>query len=341
MALKTSVHFCYPENSSFRSWERETLPNLKREFFEFEVDQKFSWADSPDDASIIVLLESNTFKSRDHIRNLENEPLLNRFPDRVFTYNYEDHPPGFIDGVYAQMPHSRFEPSRHRCTNIIFQHNQLIYDLRDRDSTQKSPSLLFSFRGALSHPIRREMIDVCKRDDRPHALTIINSWYNHSDEEKDTFVQELLNTKFILCPRGLAPYSNRMGEAMAAGRVPIIIADDFEEFSGVDMAQFSLKLKEAEIKRLPDLMIEYESRAKDMGLIARQIWTAKFGRGKRIINLLDQLVDLRDKRQVTVDMDYYRSRWNSSAFRKANGWTLPQRIARKIKRMRDRLTPNE
>lgn len=338
MTLVTSVHFCYPQNSSFRPWESETLSNIKKEFFEYGIDREFSWCDSPDESTIIVLLESNTFKSFDHIRNVETEPLLNQFPDKVFTYNYEDHPPGFIDGVYAQMPHSRFDHNRHRSINIIYQHNALIYDLTDADAQWGLPSLLFSFRGSFSHSIRQAMFKACEQVDRPHSLKIIDKWYNHNEEEKSGFVQELLDSKFVLCPRGLAPYTNRVGEAMATGRVPIIMADDFQAFSGMDMDGFSLRLKEAEVERLPELMAEFESRAEEMGRIGRQVWNEKCGRGKRLLNLLHQIVDLRSRREAGIDMDYYRARWHSREFHRANGWTPSQRMGHKVKQVLNRIT---
>ncbi len=330
MHAVNSVHFCYPRNSSFKSWEHETLANVKKEFFAYGIDREYAWCDSPEEATIIVWLESNTFKFSDHIRNVETEPLLNRFPEKVFCYNYDDHPAGFIDGVYAQMPHSRFDRGQHRCINLMFQHNELIYDLTDAD-TQRSPSLLCSFRGSFSHPIRPAMFKVCEGMASPHALQIVDKWYNHSEQEKSDFVQELLDSKFVLCPRGLAPYSNRTGEAMAAGRVPIIIADDSQNFSGIEMERYALWLKEAEIARLPELMLQNESRAGEMGRIARQVWNEKLGRGKRLLNLLNLIMELKENRTAVVDMDYYRARWHSHEFHRAHGWTLRQRLERKVK----------
>lgn len=327
-----SVHFCYPENSDFQSWEHDTLPRIKEEFYGCEVDRYYQWSDSPERADLIILLESNLFKTRKHVANIEKEPLLNRFPDRVFTYNYEDHPAGLIDGVYAQMPASRFDPRRHRSIPILFQHNELIYGFTDDEVKGHPPELLFSFRGSISHPIRRRMFAACERLGQAHSLKIIDRWYDHSADEKESFVYEILNSKFVLAPRGLAPYTNRVTEAMAAGRVPIILADDFQEFDDVAMEQCTIRIRESEVENLGGVMARYESQAQEMGRRGREIWQDKFSERKRLLNLLDQVVKLRELRDTTIDMNYYRRRWYSREFQRANGWTFGQRFVNKLKR---------
>lgn len=58
------------------------------------------------------------------------------------------------------------------------------------------------------------------------------------------YVQEVRQSVFCLCPRGFAPWSQRLYDSIMLGCIPIIIADDivlpFEDI--IDYRQFSVKV---------------------------------------------------------------------------------------------------
>ena len=41
------------------------------------------------------------------------------------------------------------------------------------------------------------------------------------------YVREILESYFVLCPRGFSPSTYRMYEVMALGRCPVVIADEW------------------------------------------------------------------------------------------------------------------
>lgn len=59
----------------------------------------------------------------------------------------------------------------------------------------------------------------------------------------------MLDSIFCMAPEGLHPNSNRPFEAMMAGCIPVIIADQFElPFENfLDWRAFSIKLPEAQV----------------------------------------------------------------------------------------------
>ena len=73
----------------------------------------------------------------------------------------------------------------------------------------------------------------------------------------DRYVEEVLSSKFCLCPRGFAPWSRRLFDAVQLGCIPVIIADGielpYEEF--LDYTSFSVKIAEVEVSNLKQILL--------------------------------------------------------------------------------------
>jgi probable glucuronoxylan glucuronosyltransferase IRX7 len=71
------------------------------------------------------------------------------------------------------------------------------------------------------------------------------------------YVEEVLSSKFCLCPRGFAPWSRRLFDAVQLGCIPVIIADGielpYEEF--LDYTSFSVKIAEVEVSKLKQILL--------------------------------------------------------------------------------------
>jgi hypothetical protein len=59
---------------------------------------------------------------------------------------------------------------------------------------------------------------------------------------------------------------------MRAGRVPVIISDEWLPPSRIDWNSFSVRVPEQDVHRLPSLLREYEAQAQAMGELARHVW---------------------------------------------------------------------
>ncbi len=81
-------------------------------------------------------------------------------------------------------------------------------------------------------------------------------------EVASEYVQLLTNTKFAFVPRGDNPYSFRLFEAICAGAVPIVLADDwvlpFSEPGGANYSSFLIRVPEAEWASLPGVLAQYD-----------------------------------------------------------------------------------
>ena len=64
--------------------------------------------------------------------------------------------------------------------------------------------------------------------------------------DKKKYAKEILDSKFLLCPRGITPWTRRVFDGLYGGAVPVLVSDHvelpFEAF--IDWAAFSVKVSE-------------------------------------------------------------------------------------------------
>jgi hypothetical protein len=63
---------------------------------------------------------------------------------------------------------------------------------------------------------------------------------------------------------------------MRAGRVPVIISDEWVEPLSIDWESFSVRVRENEIPEIPSILREMEPRSEQMGTEARKVWEDNF-----------------------------------------------------------------
>ena len=74
--------------------------------------------------------------------------------------------------------------------------------------------------------------------------------FKMGEGKSDTYVADIQRSVFCLCPRGFAVWSPRIFESLAAGCIPVIIADEIQlPFDDIlDWREMSVKVKEADVK---------------------------------------------------------------------------------------------
>jgi hypothetical protein len=86
------------------------------------------------------------------------------------------------------------------------------------------------------------------------------------DARRRHFAEVVYRSKFVLCPRGHGTSSIRLFETLAAGRVPVIISDDWVAPDGPDWDAISLRWpEEASFAELLARLEELEPHAAEMG----------------------------------------------------------------------------
>jgi Exostosin family len=315
-------------------WEGEPYLNFVLDLFRRqgipEFSERYCLSRDEDSADLIIVLEPVSFKTKEYAEVLRSMRSINCCSTRVFTINQDDGPLPFLPGIYAAMPRVRFEQGFTIAGGyLVDSPNRFVTKLVC--SGEHPPKYLFTFRGALSSPVRKRMARDWSAisDHRPNTrFTAIDAWFNHTEEQKREYVQDILDSKFVLCPRGQGTVSHRLFEVMQLGRVPVIIADDWVEPSGPDWAEFSLRVPESAIHSVSKLLADREPEYPQMARKARESWESFFAPEVRLSWILNQLEDLRTRRgNRSTD---FRSRWSRRGFYRGNLGTIWSRIGKRL-----------
>jgi hypothetical protein len=312
-----------------QAWEGEV--GLERMRGLLARSERHAEVREPEGADVILLVESVNFKSQRAIPAFEQNGLLRRFAEKVFTLNCADAPAAFLPGLYVSLPRSRFDGGQHRAIPYPWgSPNPLAEKFRAEEA---SPVYLASFRGARSHAVRERLMAVMRAHPELGPARFVERWFDHTAEEHRDYLMEIARSKFVLCPRGIGTSSHRLFEVMAMGRVPVIISDEWVPTVGVDWDKVSLQVRETEIETLPAILLANEARWPEMAGNVQWAWAARMAPSRMADTLLDAVEELRRARNGAPRLDEWRARWRSHAFFRENGWGFWQRVGRRVSRV--------
>jgi hypothetical protein len=230
---------------------------------------------TPEEADII-LFSNSLFVNQADIRS---HFLTKKFAEKIFVYSTTDRQVPFFPGVYACTERRWYIPAHMRSGFYI---KVLDHDwIRPSPINEEAP-YLFSFCGSFdTHPFRARMASL--NDPRGFIRDTSNDDGRAFGKSADTYqrwhaeyFRILKDSMFVLCPRGADPSSFRIFEAMKAGRAPVIIADEWEPPVGPNWNEFSLRVPEARLGDVPQILENFVDRATEMGCRASQSWERWF-----------------------------------------------------------------
>lgn len=84
----------------------------------------------------------------------------------------------------------------------------------------------------------------------------------YGQAQKDSYFELLADSRFVLCPRGIGLNSIRFFEALAYGRIPVLLSDEAKLPLDwvIPYPDFSLRVPEAEVERLPGYLEDFRAR---------------------------------------------------------------------------------
>ena len=284
------------------------------------------FVDNAEAAERIVLFEEWGARFPSYIATLENEPLVKAHGRKLAVVNCDDLARGFLPGLYASLTPRNFDPALHRAAAYPYVYNRV----EDFAGAQAAPEYLFSFTGSLrSHPVRRRLYQLHAGAEGVLMRVADVAFHAHTEAQKRQYVEDMLASLFVLCPRGWSPASYRLFEAMQLGRCPVIISDDWMPIEGVDWTACAIRIREKDIAALPAILSRRRSEAEILGAAARAAWEACFSDATKFRFMFDQLAAL----FATGPFPDCRRRWRSFGFRRANGWAAHQRGYRLLARL--------
>ena len=306
------------------------LIELGKKAIQSEFNQRYSLATVPNDADLIIYVEPWYIKDRQYVFTLLSEDLIINSPNRCFVMDCADTSWGLMPGVYTGLRSSQTNRRRFISGGYLTGYNPLGDEvfIRKKDI---EPKLLFSFRGHVSSPARLKIFESNFSGD-DIAINRTYEWCNHSDEQKLFYTEELINSKFVLCPGGNCPASIRLFETMKMGRVPVILSDDWVAPDEPNWLDFSIRVSESKIDELPEIIQSYEAQAFTMGNLAREAWEKWFSPDRIYIHMLNYIESIYLERDSNHDEKKYQEEWLSWKFQWARGWTPWQRATRVLRR---------
>ena len=230
---------------------------------------------------------------------LLRHPLVHEHRDKVLVYNDRDQPWCALPGLYPSMPATYFDARLQRACAYYSTPVQA-----EEANAEAEPDLLFSFVGGRSHPVRDRILDL------KHARSVVEDtsgfvFYDCSDPEsyhrrKASFLQTLGRSKFVLCPRGAGTSSFRLFETIAAGRVPVIVSDEWVPPSGIEWETCSVRIPEAEVGSIPARLEAIEADYPKLSCAVKNIHHAWFSKKAIFHRMMDWCAELLPSRSLPM-----------------------------------------
>lgn len=245
------------------------------------------------DADAILFVENSRYHEDAFFSRLKCDALVQKHRERCFMYNEHDRPWCLLPGLYCSMPRRWFDNVRQRATRYI----RLLNPVDTSPSDQ--PDLLFSFLGNSQIPLRRQLL----RLKSPRAIVEDTSFFNAFFAKEQTnnlarYADVLRRSKFVLCPRGSGTSSIRLFETLRAGRIPIIISDQWVAPDGPDWSSCSVRVRERDISGIAQIASDLEPRWPGMSSAARQVWDDWFSDQVLFDRMGDALAAIKKERMI-------------------------------------------
>ena len=221
--------------------------------------------DCPTKADIILFISDKRY----YHSGIYCSEIFKEYADKCLVFDFHDRTIPRIPGLYATIP--AYLHSYPIYEYGFYPYNYGCFDLDAAIDSFSGYKYLFSFIGSVNtYPnLRSEVVNLV------HPRSYLKDTSNGGSVE--IFSDVLINSKFILCPRGIAPSTIRSFEAMRAGRVPVIIADEWREnIIDGDWKEFSIRIDEKDVRLIPNILETLEPRAVEMGRKARLAWEKNF-----------------------------------------------------------------
>jgi len=298
--MKVSVISAYPYNDRINC-----ATTFLKESANHDPYKVHQFVTNPEDADIIIFAEHHLAFDPFYFQVLKNK-IYKAFKKKCYLYHDNPKSVALMPTVSPSVRAKGFNPDFNQPYNYLIQIEKNQHLKQYTSAIEKK--YLFSFIGASrTSPIRRKLLSL--NSERSYLLDTSdkNSW-ELSGNEKDNyykfFAQICLESKFVLCPRGISPNSYRLYECLEMGIPPVIISDDWIATPGPVWNDFSIRVPESNIHKIPEILAQREHEADKMGKLARKAWMDWFSKDKQFHNLTEACLSLHKSRSKVNFMTY-------------------------------------
>lgn len=248
------------------------------------------------EADAVLFVDLHQHPADVFLRVLRRHRAVRDHRRKVYVYDERDYPFVSFPGIYVSATPAL--ACRHRLVGGPYP--ALPTSMRVE---RAHPDLLFSFSGARTHRVRDAVLGLRHPRSFLRDSTDINffPWLNEAaDSVRDAARQEYetvtSRSKFVLCPRGHSPSSFRLYETLRAGRVPVVISDDWLPPPRVDWDACAIRVAERDIAGIPSLLERLEPRWPEIAAAATQTFDEHFARSRLWHHYATSLAELEPSR---------------------------------------------
>ncbi|HEY4323651.1 MAG TPA: exostosin family protein [Mucilaginibacter sp.] len=260
---------------------------------------------NPENADIIIFAEHHLGFDPYYFEVLKSK-IYKTFKKKCYLYHDNPKSLALMPTVSPSVRARGFNPVFNQPYNYLTQIEKNRYLKQYTSAIEKK--YLFSFIGASrTSPIRKKILSLNFEKSYLLDTSDKNSWELNGSEKDNYykhFAQICLESKFVLCPRGIGPNSYRLYECLEMGVAPVIISDDWIETSGPVWNDFSIRVSESDIHKIPEILAQREHESDKMGELARKAWTDWFTKDKQFHHLTEACLALHNSRSKISFMTY-------------------------------------
>lgn len=254
--------------------------------FKSGSDKFCSLTDSPEAADLIIICPSVSFKNPVFPREIFRSSILLKYGKKCVVFGVNDEATIVHKGFYTSL--SATKNRSNLLSGGVYLHT-VYAPPHEAYSINIEFKYLFSFLGNFSnHAIRTELGSLVEAfssslstmgvglgfllQDTSRSQTEFELNSETEKDYKNTYLDSIRESKFILCPRGGCPSSVRVFETMKAGRVPVIISDEWVPPPEIPWKSFAVFVKERDVRRIPEILKYEETSFVERALAARKAW---------------------------------------------------------------------
>lgn len=284
----------FARNRSDQKWSKV---ELWQSLLAIDTSSKYELCESIHHADVILFVDS-VFASN----MLWKDVLRHRSgaSQRLYCYDERDISMGLFPGGYTSLPTTLHSSIHHVAVPYI----QTYATSLGNPGTDK---FLYSFLGAMTHKVREKILSI--NDERAwlENTTQRSIWVDGNTRADNVYEQSLIQSKFVICPRGNSPNSVRLYEVLESPAIPVIISDEWVPTYNLPWDDFSIRVPENSIHLLPFILRENEDRCNDMNKIKRAVYNEYFAPNVFVSKILDTLVLLPTCKQLSTYALYYKN----------------------------------
>jgi Exostosin family len=280
----------------FDVWKHSTAFLLKHSA---QLDRfgRHTLTEDPAEADIILFAEMGTAgKFAEMVRS---HPHYRRFPEKCFLFDSADFCCPTVRGLYASLTEEKYRLGYARTGFYLYLIENAFVTRRPYTGDEKH---LASFMGSrLTHPVRDKLFQFGRSDiyAKDTSAYVEQMRHHGAPGERarlwEEYADTMADSRFSLCPRGRGAGSIRLFESMKMGRACVIISDAWRPNENVNWGEFSIRVAECDVERIPEILEREEHHAAEMGARARHAWEEHFSEQVRFHRIVELCLEMQEQ----------------------------------------------